>query len=109
MLIHEATFEDDLQSEALKKKHRYLNSRHYTYYTKTKSLDWNYKIINHKLFSYSSTTTEAIECGQKMKAKFVLLNHFSQRYPKIPVFSEKFNDCTGIAFDHMMVRIGLKN
>ena len=39
-----------------------------------------------------------------MKAKFILLNHFSQRYPKIPVFNEKFNDCTGIAFDHMTVR-----
>ncbi|CAB4042376.1 Zinc phosphodiesterase ELAC 2, partial [Paramuricea clavata] len=38
-----------------------------------------------------------------MRAKFTLLNHFSQRYPKIPVFNEKFNDCVGIAFDHMQV------
>ena len=51
----------------------------------------------------SSTTSEAIQCGQKMRAKFTLLNHFSQRYPKIPVFSEEFNDCVGIAFDHMEV------
>ena len=50
-----------------------------------------------------STTSEAIQCGQKMRAKFTLLNHFSQRYPKIPVFSEEFNDCVGIAFDHMEV------
>lgn len=50
-----------------------------------------------------STTTEAIESGIKMEAKFIMLNHFSQRYPKIPLFSECFTKCTGIAFDHMRV------
>lgn len=38
-----------------------------------------------------------------MDAKFIMLNHFSQRYPKIPVFSEQFTKYTGIAFDHMKV------
>ena len=38
-----------------------------------------------------------------MDAKFIMLNHFSQRYPKIPVFSEQFTKHTGIAFDHMKV------
>jgi hypothetical protein len=38
-----------------------------------------------------------------MQARFTLLNHFSQRYPKIPVFNEEFNGCVGIAFDHMQV------
>ena len=52
-----------------------------------------------------STTTEAIESGVKMDAKFIMLNHFSQRYPKIPVFSDQFTKYTGIAFDHMRVRI----
>ena len=50
-----------------------------------------------------STTTEAIESGMKMEAKFIMLNHFSQRYPKIPIFSEQFTKYTGIAFDHMKV------
>ncbi|KAJ7372606.1 Zinc phosphodiesterase ELAC protein 2 [Desmophyllum pertusum] len=50
-----------------------------------------------------STTTEAIESGVKMDAKFIMLNHFSQRYPKIPVFNEKFTKHTGIAFDHMKI------
>lgn len=54
---------------------------------------------------YFSTTTEAIESGVKMDAKFIMLNHFSQRYPKIPVFSEQFTKYTGIAFDHMKVNI----
>lgn len=71
LLIHEATLEDELMSEALEKKH--------------------------------STTTEAITSGVEMGAKLIILNHFSQRYPKIPVFSEQFTKCTGIAFDHMKV------
>lgn len=71
LLIHEATLEDELKTEALAKKH--------------------------------STTTEAIESGVKMEAKFIMLNHFSQRYPKIPVFSEQFTKYTGIAFDHMKI------
>ncbi|XP_078348561.1 zinc phosphodiesterase ELAC protein 2-like [Oculina patagonica] len=50
-----------------------------------------------------STTTEAIESGVKMDAKFIMLNHFSQRYPKIPVFSEQFTSHIGIAFDHMKI------
>lgn len=50
VLLHEATFEDDMQDEALKKKH--------------------------------STTQEAISVGEGMEARFTMLTHFSQRYPK---------------------------
>lgn len=50
VLLHEATFEDDMQPEALKKKH--------------------------------STTQEAITVGEGMEARFTMLTHFSQRYPK---------------------------
>lgn len=53
-----------------------------------------------------STTSQAIGIGMKMNADFILLNHFSQRYAKIPLFSSDFNDRVGIAFDHMRVRIG---
>ncbi|KAF2756909.1 hypothetical protein EJ05DRAFT_511679 [Pseudovirgaria hyperparasitica] len=53
LLIHEATFDDDLRGDAEAKKH--------------------------------STTGEALEIGQMMGAKCVLLTHFSQRYSKIPI------------------------
>ncbi|PCG90497.1 Hypothetical protein PENO1_055370 [Penicillium occitanis (nom. inval.)] len=51
LLIHEATFQDDLKGQARAKKH--------------------------------STISEAITVGKWMKAKMVLLTHFSQRYAKI--------------------------
>jgi ribonuclease Z len=80
VLIHEATFEDTLQEEAVKKKH--------------------------------STTKEAVLIGMKMNSYRILLSHFSQRYPKVPVFDDKdmmgnlsINNRTGIAFDLMRLRI----
>lgn len=48
-----------------------------------------------------STTSQAINIGMKMNAKFILLNHFSQRYSKIPIISDKFSDKVGISFDNM--------
>jgi len=56
VLIHEATFDDELLGDAKAKKH--------------------------------STTSEALGVGEKMKAKAVVLTHFSQRYQKIPVLQE---------------------
>ncbi|NXA07648.1 RNZ2 protein, partial [Sapayoa aenigma] len=53
-----------------------------------------------------STTSQAIQTGMKMDAEFIMLNHFSQRYAKIPLFSQDFSDRVGIAFDHMRVRFG---
>ncbi|KAG0093768.1 Zinc phosphodiesterase ELAC protein 2 [Podila epicladia] len=76
VLLHEATFEDDMVDEAIKKRH--------------------------------STTKEAIEVGEGMEARAVLLTHFSQRYPKIPKFEQR-EDRTieiGICFDLMSVRFG---
>uniref|UniRef100_A0A671RSC8 Zinc phosphodiesterase ELAC protein 2 n=1 Tax=Sinocyclocheilus anshuiensis TaxID=1608454 RepID=A0A671RSC8_9TELE len=52
-----------------------------------------------------STTSQAIGIGMKMNAEFIELNHFSQRYAKIPLFSDDFNSKVGISFDHMRVRI----
>lgn len=51
-----------------------------------------------------STTSEAIQVGQSMEAKFTLLTHFSQRYAKIPLYTDKFSDSVGIAFDNMQVQ-----
>lgn len=42
--------------------------------------------------------------GMKMNAEFIMLNHFSQRYAKIPLFNDDFNSKVGISFDHMRVR-----
>ncbi|XP_031323452.2 zinc phosphodiesterase ELAC protein 2 [Camelus dromedarius] len=53
-----------------------------------------------------STTSQAIGVGMRMKAEFIMLNHFSQRYAKVPVFSSDFNEKVGIAFDHMKVSLG---
>ncbi|XP_046394521.1 ribonuclease Z, mitochondrial isoform X2 [Ischnura elegans] len=71
LLIHEATMEDELVSEARAKRH--------------------------------STTSEAIEVGQEMKAKFVILTHFSQRYAKLPRIKGSMKTNVGIAFDNMQV------
>uniref|UniRef100_A0A2K6E912 Zinc phosphodiesterase ELAC protein 2 n=1 Tax=Macaca nemestrina TaxID=9545 RepID=A0A2K6E912_MACNE len=53
-----------------------------------------------------STTSQAIHVGMRMNAEFIMLNHFSQRYAKVPLFSPDFNEKVGIAFDHMKVSFG---
>lgn len=40
-----------------------------------------------------------------MKASSTLLTHFSQRYPKVPIFTDA-NASVGVAFDLMQVRVG---
>lgn len=52
-----------------------------------------------------STTSQAVDIGQRMGAKFILLNHFSQRYAKIPVFTNTVPTNVGIAFDNMNVSL----
>jgi ribonuclease Z len=73
LLIHEATFENDLIEDALEKRH--------------------------------STTEEAVKVGERMNAHSVLLTHFSQRYPKVPIFTDD-HGTVGISFDLMEVTIG---
>ena len=57
ILIHEATFEDGMEEEAVLKRH--------------------------------STVSEAVNIGVRMGVKYVVLTHFSQRYPKIPAWNSK--------------------
>ncbi|XP_051134860.1 tRNase Z TRZ3, mitochondrial-like [Andrographis paniculata] len=52
-----------------------------------------------------STTKEAVEVGDSAGAYRIILTHFSQRYPKIPVFDEGHMHKTCIAFDLMSVNI----
>ncbi|KAK1265060.1 hypothetical protein QJS04_geneDACA015647 [Acorus gramineus] len=50
-----------------------------------------------------STTKEAIGVGESAGVYRIILTHFSQRYPKIPVFEEDHMHDTCIAFDMMSV------
>jgi len=52
-----------------------------------------------------STTKEAIEVGTSAEAYRIILTHFSQRYPKIPVIDEVDMEKTCIAFDLMSVNL----
>ena len=76
VLLHEATFDDELLPEAIAKKH--------------------------------STTSEAINAGKEMGAKNIILTHFSQRYPKLPILSaaEENGPEVLVAFDLCRVRVG---
>ncbi|PYI07156.1 tRNA processing endoribonuclease Trz1 [Aspergillus sclerotiicarbonarius CBS 121057] len=62
VLIHEATFQDDMAVSAIAKKH--------------------------------STLSEALEVGRLMKARAILLTHFSQRYQKLARVEEGPNPST---------------
>lgn len=72
LLIHEATFENDMQVMAKAKKH--------------------------------STIHEAIDVGRRMGARHLMLTHFSQRYPNIPVM-RNVEMGVSIAFDAMTVTL----
>ncbi|KAL7057573.1 hypothetical protein AAHC03_016722 [Spirometra sp. Aus1] len=50
------------------------------------------------------TTSEAITIGRAMKAKFILLNHFSQRFARLPNF-DTFQENIAPTFDFMRVRL----
>ena len=63
------------------------------------------ELVDEARLKFHSTTSEAIKMGADMNAKFTILTHFSQRYAKIPVINDKFNERVGIAFDNMRVRM----
>jgi ribonuclease Z len=50
-----------------------------------------------------STIGQAVQAGKDANAKFLLLTHFSQRYPKVPPFGEDSRH-TAFAFDYMSFR-----
>ncbi|TLS31598.1 hypothetical protein PpBr36_03684 [Pyricularia pennisetigena] len=79
LLIHEATFENEKQGDAIAKKH--------------------------------STMREAMDVARRMKARRVLMTHFSQRYANIPKDLERRNSANMdmivlFAFDHMRAKLG---
>jgi ribonuclease Z len=50
-----------------------------------------------------STTSEAVQTGIDARVYRTILTHFSQRYPKIPVFDGSYTERTSVAFDLMSV------
>jgi ribonuclease Z len=57
------------------------------------------------LAKHHSTTSQAIDMGNQMNARYTLLTHFSQRYSKLPFITETFTDRVGVAFDNMRLRL----
>lgn len=60
-------------------------------------------LVDEAIARNHSTTGEAIEVGNTAGAYRIILTHFSQRYPKIPVFDESYMHKTCIAFDMMSI------
>ncbi|XP_074285342.1 tRNase Z TRZ3, mitochondrial [Silene latifolia] len=52
-----------------------------------------------------STTQEAIDVGEAAGVYRIILTHFSQRYPKIPVFGDAHMHNTCIGFDMMSINL----
>ncbi|XP_063824752.1 ribonuclease Z, mitochondrial isoform X1 [Ostrinia nubilalis] len=53
-----------------------------------------------------STTSQAIEMGKQMNARYTVLTHFSQRYARLPRLNAHIlndNRSVGIAFDNMQI------
>jgi ribonuclease Z len=61
------------------------------------------ELLGEAEYKLHSTTSQAIEVGLRMGAKFTLLTHFSQRYAKLPLLNANFTKDVGIAFDNMQV------
>ncbi|KGN45397.1 tRNase Z TRZ3, mitochondrial [Cucumis sativus] len=62
-------------------------------------------LVDEAMAKNHSTTSEAIDIGNSAGAYRIILTHFSQRYPKIPVVDEKHMHKTCIAFDLMSVNV----
>ncbi|KAL9859818.1 TRNase Z TRZ3 [Arabidopsis thaliana] len=62
-------------------------------------------LIEEALAKNHSTTKEAIDVGSAANVYRIVLTHFSQRYPKIPVIDESHMHNTCIAFDLMSINM----
>ncbi|KAK7325162.1 hypothetical protein VNO77_29289 [Canavalia gladiata] len=62
-------------------------------------------MVEEAIAKNHSTTNEAIEMGESANAYRIILTHFSQRYPKIPVLDETHMHKTCVAFDMMSINI----
>ncbi|RTG88363.1 ribonuclease Z [Schistosoma bovis] len=63
----------------------------------------NDEYVDLALKAKHSTTGQAIQAGRDMNASFILLNHFSQRYGRVPPIDE-FKPNVAASFDFMTVK-----
>ena len=53
---------------------------------------------------HHSTTSQAIDVAERTQSKNLILTHFSQRYSKLPLITERFYERNvGVAFDNMTI------
>ncbi|KAL6559908.1 tRNAse Z trz4, mitochondrial [Orobanche gracilis] len=62
-------------------------------------------MVEEAMARYHSTTKEAVGVGDLAGVYRLILTHFSQRYPKIPVFDQSHVHNTCIGFDLMSVNL----
>ncbi|CAH2053559.1 unnamed protein product [Thlaspi arvense] len=62
-------------------------------------------LVEEAVAKNHSTTKEAIDVGSSAGVYRIVLTHFSQRYPKIPVIDESNMHNTCIAFDMMSINM----
>uniref|UniRef100_A0A1J3EY20 ribonuclease Z n=1 Tax=Noccaea caerulescens TaxID=107243 RepID=A0A1J3EY20_NOCCA len=62
-------------------------------------------LVEEAVVKNHSTTKEAIDVGSSAGVYRIILTHFSQRYPKIPVIDESHMHNTCIAFDMMSINM----
>ena len=55
------------------------------------------------------TVGEAISVGMHMCANSIVLTHFSQRYPRVPVLPSEISSRIAIAFDYMKLKFSWMN
>ncbi|KAL0892776.1 hypothetical protein ABMA27_014482 [Loxostege sticticalis] len=64
------------------------------------------ELVDEARSKMHSTTSQAIEMGKQMSARYTVLTHFSQRYARLPRLSPHIlhdNRSVGIAFDNMQI------
>lgn len=62
-------------------------------------------LVHEAKIKMHSTISEAINQGQQMNAKYIILTHFSQRYAKLPRMNTDNMKNVAIAFDNMQVTL----
>jgi len=62
-------------------------------------------LIEEAKLKRHSTSSQAIEVGRRMKAKHIILTHFSQRYSKLPYLNDEFDKTVGVAYDNMSIKL----
>lgn len=66
------------------------------------------ELSKEAIFKKHSTTTEAIQIGERMNSGFTILTHFSQRHAKLPMLPKSTNldlNKVGLAYDNMQFNL----